>query len=152
MSGPWHQTGRARVSTLAPRAHGICDRCGFRWNHSQLSWQLQWAGVKLQNLRILVCRRCKDIPQPALKTIVIPADPLPILNPRPEAYSIVEPSFIATESPIFQGSDISTEGGDDLLWEIENTPLPDPNNPAQYPQTDTLGEIDIDLTPGWTNP
>lgn len=133
MSGPWHMTGRAAVSMRSPQAHAICDRCGFEYLHAQLSWQYQWSGVKLQNLRLLVCRECNDIPQPQLKTIVIPPDPLPILNARPEQYAVTVPSFIATQPVEFLGDDITTEAGDPLIWEDESTPLPDPNNPALYP-------------------
>lgn len=133
MTGPWHPTGRARVSARSPSAHGICDRCNFRYLHSDLSWQFQYAGAKLQNLRLLVCFRCLDAPQPQLKTIVIPPDPLPVFNARPEHYAVTVPNFVATESPTFAGSDITTETGDDLIWELGDTPLPDPNNPALYP-------------------
>jgi len=133
MSGPWHQTGRARVSSRNPVAHAICDRCGFRFNHPRLAWQFQWAGVKLQNLRLLVCPECLDIPQIQLKTIVIPPDPLPVWNPRPEQYAETLPNFMATESSTFSGSDITTEAGDDIIWEIGDTLLPDPNNPVIYP-------------------
>lgn len=129
MSGPWHQTGRGRVSSRSPNALAVCDRCNFTYNHSDLSWQFQWTGVKLQNLRLLVCKTCLDIPQAALKTIIIPPDPLPVLNPRPEQYAVTVPSFVATEA----GDNITTESGDNIIWEIEDTPLPDPNNPALYP-------------------
>lgn len=87
--------------------------------------------MKLQNLRLLVCRTCLDVPQPALKTIVIPPDPLPVYQPRPEQYSETVPNFVATEQPPFGGSDITDESGDPLIWEID-TPLPDPNNPSLY--------------------
>lgn len=70
-----------------PRAIGVCDRCGAHWNHWKLKFQTQWQGPRLQNLRILVCPSCLDKPQEQLRTIVIPADPIPILNPRPEAYT-----------------------------------------------------------------
>jgi len=75
--------GRATISRTSPRALAVCDRCGFRFNHIDLSWQFQYAGTRLQNLRILVCRDCMDIPQAQLKTIILPADPIPIQNPRP---------------------------------------------------------------------
>lgn len=117
----------------SPNALAVCDRCSFTYNHSDLSWDYQWSGVKLQNLRLLVCKTCLDTPQTQLKTIVIPPDPLPVLNPRPEQYAVTVPSFVATESPTFSGSDITTENGDNLIWEDHTTPLPDPNNPAQYP-------------------
>jgi len=134
MSGPWHQTGRGRVSARSPRALAVCDRCGFTYNLCNLQWQYQWSGVKLQNIRLLVCTtNCLDVPQPALKTIVIPADPVPVLNPRPEQYAEVVPNFVATENSTFSGNDLTTESGDNIIWEIEDTPLPDPNNPALYP-------------------
>lgn len=39
------------------------------------------------SLQILVCRECLDIPQSQLRPIVLPPDPVPIFNPRPEAYT-----------------------------------------------------------------
>lgn len=116
----------------SPRALAICDRCNFTYNHSDLTFQSQWAGVKLQNLRLLVCRTCLDVEQPQLRTIVIPPDPIPIANPRPENYAETVPSFVATESGTFSGSDITTESGDNIIWEIGNELLPDPNNPTFY--------------------
>lgn len=56
------------------------------FNHDQLQFQHQWAGPKLQNLRLLVCRSCLDVPQEGLRTIILPPDPVPIQNPRPEQY------------------------------------------------------------------
>jgi hypothetical protein len=57
---------------------------------------MQWAGNKLVNLRQLVCRRCNDIPQTQLRTIVLPADPMPVLNPRPQDYRAAEGNFRTT--------------------------------------------------------
>jgi hypothetical protein len=74
------------VDVNAPRAKGVCDRCGQLWQHSQLRWQFQWVGPRLQNLRFLVCPPCYDKPQPNIRTIVIPPDPIPIMNARPENY------------------------------------------------------------------
>lgn len=80
-------TGRANVDTRYPRAHAICDRCGFRYNHVQLRWQFDWRGPRQQNLRILVCDSCYDAPQQnGQRTILIPPDPVPIMNARPENY------------------------------------------------------------------
>lgn len=80
------RSGRARTNARDPRAHAICDRCGFRYNHQDLSWQMDWAGAKLTNLRILVCRSCTDMPQEQNRAIVITADPIPIVNARPEFF------------------------------------------------------------------
>lgn len=79
-------TGRARVSATRPEAHAICDRCGFRYNHSDLGWQFQWRGTSLQNIRQLVCQPCLDKPQEQLRVIILPMDPVPIMNARPENY------------------------------------------------------------------
>ncbi len=79
--------GRAEISPSSPRALGICDRCGALYNHSQLRWQFDWRGPKLQNLRILVCNSCIDAyQQNGQRTIILPADPIPIQNARPEQY------------------------------------------------------------------
>lgn len=88
--------GRAKVSTRNPEAFAICDACGFLYNHSELRWQLQWAGNKLVNLKQLVCRRCNDIPQTQLRAIVLPADPMPILNPRVQNYVAAETNYRTT--------------------------------------------------------
>lgn len=78
---------RYSVSTTNPRAKGVCARCGFEYQHDQLQWQFQWAGPRLQNLQILVCCECLDVPQEQLRTIILPPDPIPIENPRPENYT-----------------------------------------------------------------
>jgi len=80
----------ASTDRSAPRAWATCDRCGFIYNHYKLSWQYDWAGPQLINKRFLVCPRCLDVPQENLRTIVIPPDPPPIYNARPEPYSIDE--------------------------------------------------------------
>lgn len=81
------QAGRARTSSKTPQAHAICDRCGERVNHVDLKWQYDWRGASLANLRILVCGHCYDEPQQQLRAITLPADPVPIQNPRVELFS-----------------------------------------------------------------
>lgn len=78
--------GRASVDARSPRAWGVCDRCGFLYNHNQLTWQMEWRGTSLQNIRMLVCPTCLDTPQTQLKRILLPADPVPVQNARPENY------------------------------------------------------------------
>lgn len=64
------------------------------FNHDELQWQYDWLqGPRLFNRRILVCRSCLDIPQESGRTIVLPPDPVPIQNPRPEAY-------VAADNPL----------------------------------------------------
>lgn len=78
--------GRATINQRSPKALAVCDRCGFMYNHRDLSWQFQWRGTTLQNIRILVCQNCMDVPQEQLRVIVLPPDPVPIANARPETY------------------------------------------------------------------
>jgi len=79
--------GHAVISQTSPRAQAVCDRCGFWYSHSDLRWASDWRGTKLQNLRFLVCESCLDVPQQnGQRTIILPADPVPIQNARPEQY------------------------------------------------------------------
>lgn len=100
----WRPHGRFTVDPSSPQARGVCDRCGAHYQLNQLRWQMQWAGARLQNLRILVCRSCTDRPQEQLRSIIIPADPVPVMNPRPEGptgYANILPDFSAwTESAV----------------------------------------------------
>lgn len=88
--------GRARISARKPEAAGVCDRCGFVYSHSDLSWQFDYAGTGLINKRILVCRPCLDTPQNQLRSIALPADPVPIANPRIMNYEAAESSLRQT--------------------------------------------------------
>lgn len=78
--------GHARADRHKPRAWGVCDRCGFLYNKHELQWQYEWFGARTQNTNMLVCDRCLDDLQEQLRVIVLPADPTPIVNPRPEQY------------------------------------------------------------------
>jgi hypothetical protein len=80
------RAGRAKTNSANPQAHAICDRCGFRYNWVDLSWQFDWRGAQLANIRILVCRPCRDTPQQQLRSIVVPADPVPIINARTQDF------------------------------------------------------------------
>ena len=88
-------SGRARTSARNPRAHAICDRCGFRFNHADLHWQHDWRGATIQNLRLLVCQNCLDLHQEQLRAVVIPADPTPIMNARVQDFSAASSDYRA---------------------------------------------------------
>ena len=81
------RSGRAKTDAKNPRAFGVCDRCALWYNHVDLKWQYDWAGASLINKRILVCETCYDEPQNQLRAIIVPADPMPIINPRVEPYA-----------------------------------------------------------------
>ena len=89
--------GRARVSARSPSAAGVCDRCNFVYNHVDLRWQFDFRGASLMNTRVLVCRTCEDKPQEQLRTIVIPADPVPIMNPRVQDYAAASTDYRTTQ-------------------------------------------------------
>ena len=95
------RSGRAKTSASSPQAHAICDRCGFRYNHVDLTWQFDWAGASLINKRLLVCRTCLDKPQEQLRAIIVPADPMPIANPRVEFFVDYESNTrLTSQTPV----------------------------------------------------
>lgn len=114
--------GRARVSSRNPRAFAICDRCGFLMNRVDLSWQFDWGGASLINKRILVCNTCLDEPQQQLRAIVIPADPVPIVNPRVQDYVTAETDYRVTSGQNFVDAktNIPIPGGDTRITEDGN--------------------------------
>jgi hypothetical protein len=79
--------GRVLVSATTPRAQAVCDRCGFWWNHDQLQFQYEWNATSLYNTGALVCRSCLDRPNQQLRTIILPPDPLPVLDARTEPFA-----------------------------------------------------------------
>lgn len=83
----WRYHGRAKVDPTSPQAFGVCDRDGMLYNLRDLFYQFDWTGPRLQNLRIRVCRRCLDRPQDQLRPVVTGADPVPVVDPRPENYA-----------------------------------------------------------------
>lgn len=81
---------RTFTNPSRPESWGTCDRSGFIDNHKNLAWQFEWAGLKLINLKLLVTPDMLDKPQRQLGTIILPPDPLPIMNARPEQYNVEE--------------------------------------------------------------
>jgi len=78
--------GRADIDPSAPRAIGVCDRCGLLYNLQALTYQAQWAGAQLINTQLRVCETCYDEPNEQLRTIRLPPDPPPVLDARPEDF------------------------------------------------------------------
>lgn len=115
--------GRAQVSSRNPRAFGICDRCGFLYNHNQLSWQYDWAGASLINKRMLVCDTCNDVPQSQLRAIVVPQDPVPIQNPRIQDYATAEANKRSTsgQNTVDPRTGLPIPGADVRITQDDNT-------------------------------
>lgn len=135
--------GRARADTRSPRAAGQCDRCGFLYQFDHLRWQLDYSGAGLYNKRILVCEKCYDTPQQQLKVIVIPPDPLPVLNARPPDYVTSETNYRQTSGqnttdfwtgiPIYQGNTRITQNNNTRVTQQTGEP---PGGRNQLPGTE----------------
>jgi len=95
------RAGKARVSAKKPSAFFVCDRCGFWGNRCDAQFQADWRGGSLQNLWLLVCRRCLDTPQEQNRAVILPADPVPIWQPRPENFADAETDYRSTVSNAF---------------------------------------------------
>lgn len=123
--------GKAKVSTRNPQAFAICDNCGFLYNHVDLVWQREWAGNILINTKQLVCSRCNDVPNQQLRAIIVPPDPMPVLNPRVPDYQAAESNFRITSEPSLVDPDtgIPIPQGDMLITEND-----------EYRVTQTTGE------------
>lgn len=106
-----------------PRAEGICDRCNFRFRLMDLSWQYAFQGTTMpQNTRMLVCSEgCMDPLNPQDQAYILPPDPLPVYNARPENYVLDESSWLSTQD----GDVITTQDGDPLT-----TAIPSPSQAA----------------------
>jgi hypothetical protein len=92
------RSGRARTSARKPQAFAVCDRCGIWNNLVDLRFQYDWRGATLQNLQLLVCAGCYDVPQAQLRAIVLPADPEPKMNARVEQFAQDEADYRAVSA------------------------------------------------------
>jgi len=137
------KAGRARTSSSNPQAFGVCDRCGIWTNHVNLKWQMDWRGASLMNIRLLVCSTCYDTPQQQLRAIVVPADPVPIQNPRIEWFAADETNTRYTSGqnttdywtgiPVPGGNVRITQDGNDRVTQTTGEP---PSGLNQQPGTD----------------
>lgn len=142
------KSGRAKTSPRDPRAFAVCDRCAIWYNHYQLRWQFDWAGASLINKRILVCDTCYDEPQNQLRAIIIPADPVPIVQPRvePYAWDEIDRRQISGYNTVDQTTGIPVPQGDVRVTSLDDLPTDDhrvtqqtgeaPGGTNQLPGTD----------------
>lgn len=107
-----------------------CDRCGFINNLSSLQFQYMYNGSAVPiNTRLLVCERCIDPLNPQFKLLIIPPDPPPIANTRPENYVVDETNWLTTGTD--NDGDTLADGAGDSF--ISNQP-----NPADNADTTVL--------------
>lgn len=121
-SGPW----------------STCDVCGFIYNLSKLNWQFDYLGGSTpQNTHVLTCPRCMDGLQAQRKLLILPPDPRPIMNTRPENYVVDETNWMTTES----GDIIDTQSGSDFI-----TSIPNPSDTAAQNEDAVVEEAAVNLT------
>ena len=152
------QSGRAVTNPESPRAFGCCDRCGFIYNLHTLKWQREWSGTQIISLGWLVCDRCLDEPQVQLKARIMPPDPVPVRNPRPDRWLTpgffdtviaTEPSPRVWDRPLSTRFDdrrqpIASEQGPMLQIEPIGPPKPIlPATPGPYPSFGERPEMPI---------
>lgn len=113
------KAGRARVSAKNPQAQGVCDRCGIWHTLVDLQWQSDWRGTSLQNLWLRVCRRCLDTPQQQLRAIQLPADPVPVWQPRPENFDAAEIDYRTT----IPGANLITQNSQNRVTQPYGAPV-----------------------------
>lgn len=109
--------GRARMDpSLGPWA--VCDRCSMWYSMADLTWQYDFQGGSTpQKLNLLVCRRtCLDDLAYQNMLLVLPPDPPPQANIRPEFFDVDESNFLTTQSE----SILTTQSGVDLIQSIPN--------------------------------
>lgn len=97
-----HRPKSQYVSTdpKSPRACGICDYSGLRFNHQDLVRQLEWRGNRLAWTGFYVGRPFQDVPNAQLKPPVLMPDPVPIKDPRLPQY--FGQTWIQMTSPAWQ--------------------------------------------------
>ena len=78
--------GRAYADPSNPRAWASCDRCADLVFRHALQAEVQWMGQSIKPTGFLVCDRCFDIPNESIRSITLPPDPVPVVNPRPVQY------------------------------------------------------------------
>lgn len=111
----WRFKGRSNPQPYASRARGVCDRCQFVWDHFKLQWEMEYRGNSLMRTGFLVCPPCLDVPYQGRRPVLLPADPVPILNPRTEPLLQEENSNVPNNPYWDQGGLLFDDGI--TVWE-----------------------------------
>lgn len=80
----WRYHGMTTSDPYNAKGRGSCDRCTQQWDLNQLQYQYDFRGDTLTNTRFRVCPPCMDKPYEGNRPIKLPADPIPLLDPRVE--------------------------------------------------------------------
>jgi len=87
----WRQKPKlARVDPTSPKGWATDMRSGFITNAENLIEQHEWRGLKVMPTGTLTHARYLDKPQRQLGANILPPDPTPLMNARPEQYPVDE--------------------------------------------------------------
>jgi hypothetical protein len=88
----------------------------------------------MQNIRLLVCDICYDNPQEQLRAIVVPADPVPIVNPRVQDFVTAETNirFTSGQNTIDPTTGLPVIGGNTRVTQDEKTRVTQQTGEAPY--------------------
>ena len=77
----------------------------------------------MQNIRLLVCNPCYDKPQSQLRAIVVPADPVPINQPRIQDFvtSSQDTRVTSGQNTVDPTTDIPIPGGNIRITQNDDT-------------------------------
>jgi hypothetical protein len=82
------------IDRANPEAAARCDRGGELRKHHELRREMFWAGGRLVWNGFLCCERHIDKPNPQERLVILPIDPVPVKNPRPELAMTSIPTVI----------------------------------------------------------
>lgn len=104
-----------------PDPWATSDRSGFIGNLSTLKFQWQYAGPTLINTGLMVNPDELDKPNEQFRTIVIPPDPNPLMNARPEPYVIDETDWLTAGTRGQGGAILNTQDESKLVTQPSAT-------------------------------
>jgi len=90
-------------------------------DHSRMVWQYRYAGSELINTRLLVHPDEYDIPNEQFKTLILPPDPDPLMNARPEQYVIDETDWLTAGTRGQDGPILDTQNGSQYVTQPSAT-------------------------------
>jgi hypothetical protein len=102
--------GRAKTNPHQPRAQAVCDFCGEHYMRIDLIDQMEFYGDVLTDTGYRACPRCISKPQPQLKPVILPEDPVPIVDPRVEVYSIPADQAVNPTAAAISSASVNNNG------------------------------------------
>lgn len=94
-----------------------CDVCGFIWQMCDMQFQYDYLGGSVpQSTGYLKCPKCLDQLNQQRQLIIIPPDPPPLFNTRPENYTVDETNWLVTD----EASILVTDTSEQLITSIPN--------------------------------